>query len=90
MSDPWRSTPCREEPELWFPTRDKQQRGGRVADAITKCVRCPLRRPCARLALRTGAECGVWAGVDLGDTGGRRMSRDNSDALRAIADEVTT
>lgn len=56
---------CRKEkPDLFFPV-------GRTAPALLQteaaravCYRCPALNPCARWALETGVEHGVWGGYD--------------------------
>lgn len=53
-------TPCRDDPDAWFPDAAKD-----AADAILVCRVCPFRRECAQEALDTGATYGVWAGVLL-------------------------
>jgi WhiB family redox-sensing transcriptional regulator len=37
-------------------------------EAKKVCRRCPVRSDCLAFALRVGAECGVWGGVDLAET----------------------
>ncbi len=50
------------DPELWFPPR-----GGKAAAAKRICARCPVAAPCLALALATGPEFGIWAGLNADD-----------------------
>ncbi|NIL77668.1 WhiB family transcriptional regulator [Rhodococcus sp. B10] len=71
---------CREhDPEIFFPqgTAGRERvRQVRVMEAQKVCAACPLanHRECAALALNGGAEDGVWAGVDFGDTPASRLA----------------
>lgn len=62
--EPWMDRGlCRDhpEPDLWFPaTRNPSD----SAEAIFICLQCPVRPECADLAVRSGAEFGIWGGFD--------------------------
>ncbi|WP_280320145.1 WhiB family transcriptional regulator [Nocardia wallacei] len=86
MSDPWMTVPCRQAPEQWFPKKSESAaRASSVRDAVAACCRCDLRAQCAALALKTNACAGIWAGVDLGDTGGKSLHWRKVADLRRIA-----
>ena len=54
---------CASEPEKWFPTDPHR---GEALEAQAACIRCPLRRGCARVALDDIANThGIWAGIHL-------------------------
>jgi len=92
--------PCSAEPDLWFGYADDDASDGaakaRVYEqsatrARTICLRrCPLaqQRACARSAVDSGEEYGVWAGVKL--PGGQYRKRAQlaraHDVLRRIAE----
>lgn len=92
--------PCSVEPDLWFGYADDDASDGaakaRVYEqsatrARTICLRrCPLaqQRACARSAVESGEEYGVWAGIKL--PGGQYRKRHQlahaHDILRRIAD----
>jgi len=50
-------TPCTAEPDLWFSTRDDDQREAKQA-----CKTCPALEACMRLVADLQPEFGVWAG----------------------------
>lgn len=91
--------PCATEPDLWFGYADDDASDGaakaRVYEqsatrARTICLRrCPLaaQRECARQALVSGEEYGVWAGIKL--PGGQYRKRHQlahaREVLRRIA-----
>ena len=52
---------CAVDPDRLF------DRGDRTA-ALEACLRCPLRRECAREALRANATWGMWAGIWIDGT----------------------
>jgi hypothetical protein len=52
--------PCQADPERWFDRTDR-------VPALTGCLRCPVRRWCARQALQQQASWGMWAGIWIGD-----------------------
>lgn len=86
VSDPWMKVPCREAPEQWFPTKgESTARASSVRDAVAGCGRCELRAQCASAALKSRAGVGIWAGVDLGDTGGKVPHWEKTEELRRIA-----
>jgi hypothetical protein len=47
---------CQRDPERWFDPRRRR-------DALVGCLMCPARRQCAREALSSQADWGMWAGV---------------------------
>lgn len=88
----WRDqAACKDEdPNRWSPGGgciDSKARRRLIADAIVICVKCPVRPDCARTALALGAESGVWAGIDLGDSV-KAVPEPKLKALRKIRDEV--
>lgn len=68
------AVPCADDPDAWFGyenghhgKRTVEERRG-IERAKRLCAReCPLaqRRQCAKEALDSGAEYGIWAGVEL-------------------------
>ena len=48
-------------PELW--TSDRRPTGVVAAEMEAMCHRCPVRADCARWALDTAADTGMYAGV---------------------------
>ncbi|WP_372494230.1 MULTISPECIES: WhiB family transcriptional regulator [Nocardia] len=83
--------PCRQSPHLWFPPRDRSgTRRSRAAEAMQVCItHCPVRAKCAQQAIDLGAESGIWAGVDLGDSGGRTDLTRAFEQLEGIAKGVS-
>lgn len=62
---------CRDyDPELWFPNQGEH---AEAAKAI--CRRCPAITECARYAIESGADYGVFAGVRVSSDEGRMMLR---------------
>ncbi len=60
-----REAACLEEdPELFFPVSKTARAAEQLAEARAVCARCAVRAPCLEFALRTGAEDGVWGGLD--------------------------
>ncbi|MGO4256601.1 WhiB family transcriptional regulator [Marmoricola sp. RAF53] len=53
-----------EDPELFFPVSRTARAAEQLAEARAVCRRCPVQAPCLEFALRTGAEEGVWGGLD--------------------------
>jgi WhiB family redox-sensing transcriptional regulator len=73
----------------WFPGGTGHQRKSKVIEVRKICrLQCPVRAECARYALNTGRTCGVWGGVDLGDTAGHAQTPRQADALRAAIREA--
>ena len=69
----WREkAACKGEPlAKFYPAPDRITRTERVLDAIEMCNGCAVLKMCAIDALYSAQDvgvCGVWAGVDLGDT----------------------
>lgn len=87
MSNGWEKAPCKKNPLSWVPDRGRSRAWkALVADAIHECrTNCPVIQECARLALQHRADAGVWAGVDLGDTGGKPLHADKLRELHRIA-----
>lgn len=80
---------CRTGGANWFPAgKGKQRRVAAEAAARICRMECPVRRQCAQFAHDAGKTCGVWGGVDLGDTALRTQSQWQADALRAVAEGV--
>ena len=74
-SSPTAPPPCAAAPERWLDRRDR-------TEALTTCLRCPVRRWCAQEALSVKATWGMWAGIWID---GRHS--EVADSLRAIAVE---
>lgn len=54
-------TPCQlGDAETWFPIDED---GPGSAEARAGCARCPVRDECLALALRLGADAGIWGGL---------------------------
>lgn len=68
--------PCAADPDRWLDRR-------RRTEALVGCLQCPVRRACAREALRTNATQGMWAGVWVDDDRESAMRR-----LRAVVDDA--
>lgn len=87
MSNGWDKAPCRSNPLSWVPDRGRSNAWrALVADAVYQCrTQCPVIQECAKLALTQHANAGVWAGVDLGDTGGKGVHLTKIAELRRIA-----
>lgn len=64
--------PCRADPELWW----SDTREG-VEEAKAKCLGCPIRESCLRVALERREPAGVWGGelLDRGKVSNRRPKR---------------
>lgn len=51
--------PCRsQDPDMWFSYSPRA-----IATAAELCMRCPLQRQCADVAIATGERHGVWGGT---------------------------
>jgi hypothetical protein len=60
---------CVGDPDREWGHMESFGRKKKVADAIQVCSSiCRVQRECARFALETGQQVGVWGGVDLGIT----------------------
>lgn len=77
-------------PEAFFPPgrRDSQIRRRAVEAVAALCQTCGVRRECAKLALRADAVCGVFAGVDLGDSAYGKDLDDAREELGRIVAEA--
>lgn len=56
------------DPALWFPVVtnvNKESRKEAVAEAISICRACPVRRTCLKSARENGEQYGVWGGFDF-------------------------
>lgn len=53
-----------EDPELFFPEGTKGPSERQAAVAKSVCELCPVKAPCLEWALESGAEYGVWGGLD--------------------------
>lgn len=73
-------------PELWFPHPEEAV----PAEALALCAKCPVRHQCAALAIKTGAQHGVYAGLRLEDPQQRQKLRRRNPTvtgvLRAISE----
>lgn len=84
----------RVDPEVMFPEGkpggEPRQRSASVPLAL--CSVCPVTRQCARLALDTGMQAGVFGGVDLGGFStswrGTEARRAALEAAAGITEEV--
>ena len=71
----WRhNAVCREEdPELFFPIGNTGPALLQIEEAKAVCRRCPVMEQCARWALESGQDSGVWGGLSEADR--RRIKR---------------
>jgi WhiB family redox-sensing transcriptional regulator len=62
----WRDrAACRDEdPEMFFPVGTTGPAVLQAMEAKTVCQRCTVRTTCLAWALETGADYGVWGGMD--------------------------
>lgn len=71
--------PCLNMFEIFFPPPEKVekklQREKRVNEAKEICRVCPFREQCLVRAVEMGVECGVWGGVDMGDSKERKAAK---------------
>lgn len=81
MTDPdFTGAPCRDTPELFFPTGDRRQVALLTAEAKKVCRGCPFQRPCLDFAMtQTDGHgrpvLGIWAGTTEGDRDRLRRRR---------------
>jgi len=66
--------PCQADPDLWF-GRQRHVRERAKLLCITECPLSEFRR-CARTALTSGEEYGIWAGIEL--PGRENLNRDKA------------
>lgn len=62
--EPWMDdAACRSHPnpDLWFPPTSNP---GDYAAALRICLQCPVRAECLDLAVRSGADAGIWGGMN--------------------------
>lgn len=52
-----------EDPDLFFPVGEKGRAIVQMEHARKICLGCPVRRQCLELALKVGAEHGMWGGL---------------------------
>jgi hypothetical protein len=69
-------TACEKDPEQWFDPRRRR-------DSLLGCLRCPVRKECAAVALKMRPTAGMWAGIWMsGDSGAAQHY------LRALAEDT--
>lgn len=75
---------CRGRADEFFPAAEGRSRQAAIEKAVAVCRGgCPVMAECAQLAIVARTTYGVYAGIDLGDTG--RVSREKLGILTAIA-----
>ncbi|WP_238419639.1 WhiB family transcriptional regulator [Gordonia sp. 'Campus'] len=75
--------PCSSNPEAWFPDQAADVRSAASRHALDRCIRCPIRSHCARLALDGSSfVTGIWAGVYIPPAGKQHSAR--AHALRRL------
>lgn len=63
--EPWMdAAACRHhpQPDIWFAAGVAEWADR--AEALEVCGRCPVRAECADLGMATGAEFGIWGGME--------------------------
>lgn len=73
-------------PELWTP--DRRPAGVVFAELQRMCGRCPVRRQCARAAVDSEADTGLYAGVWIPERSQGRPWLSAMDKLRVLAEGV--
>ncbi|WP_439033108.1 WhiB family transcriptional regulator [Gordonia terrae] len=75
--------PCTSNPDAWFPDQAADVRSAASRHALDRCIRCPIRSGCARLALDGSSfVTGIWAGVYIPPAGKQHSARTH--ALRRL------
>lgn len=88
------TTPCKQEPEAWFPVGSTGPAVDQSVLAVTACQDCPILAACREEGYRAGATTGVWGGLDFDEArqdlpwsawGSREKAREGRTAARAAA-----